>query len=352
MPLRPPNSARPPNKKNHSAIRMGAISAEAMEWYRGARKALLETAVSVQAQSLIGSAVQRSSIRITRSAQVLLEARGWGHQTLTADLGTGGFAAFLEAPPDQPTAAWDEWTMPRVVHAPHWYDGVTLFLKQFVPFLGVDAQEGTRAWGSRRVERSFAAQLARVRTEASERGRGVPTLIGEFGIPFDLAGGRAYRTGDFRHQVRAMDRTFRALEANLLSGTLWNYASDNDNERGDQWNGEDLSIFSRDQQHDPADPDSGGRALEAVVRPYARAVAGLPLKMSYDVRRRAFELVFRHDPAVEAPTEIYLPVLHYPHGYRVEVSDGEYEASEDEHLLLYRHDPGRPEHWLRLRPRP
>ena len=30
MPLRPPNSARPPNKKNHSAIRMGAISAEAM----------------------------------------------------------------------------------------------------------------------------------------------------------------------------------------------------------------------------------------------------------------------------------------------------------------------------------
>ncbi len=259
---------------------------------------------------------------------------------------------FLEAPPDQPTTAWDEWTMPRVVHAPHWYDGVTLFLKQFVPFLGVDAQEGTRAWGSRRVERSFAAQLARVRTEASERGRGVPTLIGEFGIPFDLAGGRAYRTGDFRHQVRAMDRTFRALEANLLSGTLWNYTGDNDNERGDQWNGEDLSIFSRDQQHDPADPDSGGRALEAVVRPYARAVAGLPLKMSYDVRRRAFELVFRHDPAVEAPTEIYLPVLHYPHGYRVEVSDGEYEASEDEHLLLYRHDPGRPEHWLRLRPRP
>lgn len=94
----------------HDQVRSGEpISAEAMEWYRGARKALLETAVTVQAQALIGSAVQRSSIRITRSAQVLLEARGWGHQTLTADLGTGGFAAFLEAPP--PVTEWIKATL-------------------------------------------------------------------------------------------------------------------------------------------------------------------------------------------------------------------------------------------------
>jgi len=87
-----------------------------------------------------------------------------------------------------------------------------------------------------------------------------------------------------------------------------------------------------------------------VVRPYARAVAGLPLKMSYDVEQRTFELVFRHDPAVQAPTEIYVPSLHYPRGYRVEVSDGEFQAGEAERMLLYRHDTGRPEHWLHLAP--
>jgi hypothetical protein len=257
---------------------------------------------------------------------------------------------FLEAPPGQPPPAWGLGTAPRVVHAAHWYDGLTVFFKRLVPFLGVDFRTGKLAWGPRGVDRSFAAQLAKVRAEASERMAGVPTLIGEFGIPFDLDHGRAYRTGSFRRQVRAMDRSFRPLEANLLSGTLWNYTADNDNRRGDQWNGEDFSVFSLDRQDGAAGPDSGGRALEAVVRPYARAVAGLPLKMSYDIRRRAFELIFRHDPAVQAPTEIYVPSLHYPRGYRAEVSDGEFEVRDVEQVLLYRHGTARLEHWLRLRP--
>lgn len=39
-----------------------------------------------------------------------------------------------------------------------------------------------------------------------------------------------------------------ALDKNLLSFTLWNYAANNTNARGDGWNDEDLSLFSRDQQ--------------------------------------------------------------------------------------------------------
>jgi hypothetical protein len=263
-----------------------------------------------------------------------------------------GAILFLEALPEQPPPSWDLGAIPRVVHAPHWYDGLTVFFKRFLPFMGVDFATGKLVWGRRGVERSFAAQMARMRAEASERMGGVPALIGEFGIPFDLEGGRAYRTGDFRVQARALDRSFRPLEANLLSGTLWNYTADNDNRRGDQWNGEDFSIFSRDQQDNPDNLDSGGRALEAAVRPYARAVPGLPLEMRYDMGRRTFELVYRHDPAVQAPTEIYVPRLHYPHGYHVQVSDGEWEALDAEQLLLYRHSTGRPEHRLRLWPPP
>jgi hypothetical protein len=148
-----------------------------------------------------------------------------------------------------------------------------------------------------------------------------------------------------------MDRTLRALDDALLSGTLWNYTADNCNARGDLWNGEDLSIFSRDQQRDPQDLHSGGRALEAVVRPYARAVAGEPLRMSFDRPRRVFEFVFRHDPSVSAPTEIFVPDYQYPRGYRVTVSDGSFEAIPAAQTLAYQHGTESATHTLRILPR-
>ena len=43
------------------------------------------------------------------------------------------------------------------------------------------------------------------------------------------------------------------------------------------WNGEDLSIYSAEGRHCPSDLHSGGRALPALVRPYARKVSGIRL---------------------------------------------------------------------------
>ena len=80
----------------------------------------------------------------------------------------------------------------------------------------------------------------------------------------DAAGlSASFKSGDFTPQILALDRTMRALEANLLSFTLWTYAAGNSNKRGDLWNDEDLSLFSRDQQSAGPDQDlnSGGRAL-------------------------------------------------------------------------------------------
>jgi hypothetical protein len=258
---------------------------------------------------------------------------------------------FLEAPPRHAPPHWNLAEVPNVVHAAHWYDGLTLFTKRYIPFLGVDFETGRFTIGRRRVRRSFAAQLARLKAEAADCLSGVPTLIGEFGIAFDLQEGRAYRTGDFSQQVQAMDDTFQALEANLLSGTLWNYTADNDNRWGDQWNNEDLSIFSRDQQMAPNDLNSGGRALEAVVRPYAGKVAGEPLKMTYDLRHRTFKFTFRHDTSVEAPTEIYVPNLHYRDGYQVDVSDGSYETDRKTQRLIYHHSMEREIHRICVSPR-
>jgi len=251
---------------------------------------------------------------------------------------------FVEGDPAGGNPDWGPEDAPDVVNGSHWYDGLTLFTKRFIPFLGVDMHTGKFVLGRKRVQRSFVEQLERAKIRAAEQMGNVPTLIGEFGIPLDMHKKEAYRTGDFSRQVQAMDASFRAMEANLLSCTLWNYTADNDNRRGDQWNGEDLSIFSRDQQADPDDANSGGRALEAVVRPYPRAVAGEPLRMGFDIRRGIFELEFRHDPRVTAPTEIFVPNYQYPNGYEVEVSDGTYEVDRAGQMLTYRRGDERDVH--------
>lgn len=71
-----------------------------------------------------------------------------------------------------------------------------------------------------------------------------PCLIGEIGVPIDMANKSSYKTGDYSKQLRAMDANMTALDRNLLNFTIWNYCPDNNHQWGDQWNGEDLSIWS------------------------------------------------------------------------------------------------------------
>lgn len=257
---------------------------------------------------------------------------------------------FLESVPTQKHPYWGAEDAPNVVNAAHWYDGLTLFTKSFRSYLTMDFHTGKLILGPWRVRRSFFEQIARIKAESASKMGNIPTFIGEFGIPFDMQGKRAYRTGDFSLQIRAMDASFRTMEANLVSCTLWNYTADNDNEHGDQWNDEDLSIFSRDQQTDPNDIHSGGRALPGVVRPYARATAGEPLRMSFNYQSRIFDFEFRHDLAVQAPTEIFVPNYQYPDGYLVEVSDGSYQMDRESQTLLYQHGMERETHVIRVRP--
>jgi Glycoside hydrolase family 5 C-terminal domain len=80
------------------------------------------------------------------------------------------------------------------------------------------------------------------------------------------------------------------------------------------------------------------------------AVAGVPLRMSFD-RRRVFRLTFRGDPGVQAPTEIFVPEVQYPHGYRVTVSDGDWTLGDDPQVLRYRPTAGASMHTIRVYPR-
>jgi hypothetical protein len=95
---------------------------------------------------------------------------------------------------------------------------------------------------------------------------------------------------------------YDAIDANLLGSTIWNYTADNTNAAGDHWNGEDLSIVSRDR-----DGTLRPRAIAGWRRPYPMASAGTPLEFRWDLRRRTLYFRFLADPDLSAPTEIYVP---------------------------------------------
>lgn len=241
------------------------------------------------------------------------------------------------------------------VHAPHWYDGLTLGFQRYLPWLGSNSQ-GARprlVLGRKQKRRDFARQISRLAGEARGHFGDAPVLIGETGIPFNLSGSKAYRDGDFSSQVAAMDDTIQAFEANLASFTLWNYTADNSNEHGDQWNGEDLSIFSRDQQAAGVGGDgldAGGRALEAVLRPYASRVPGRSLAMFFDVENRVFDFSFELDPAVEASLILYVPELQYPEGAVFEAPDGRISHDRTTQRVSYEPDLTVSIHRIRIQP--
>jgi hypothetical protein len=171
----------------------------------------------------------------------------------------------------------------------------------------------------------FALQLGAYADHNERLMGGHPLLIGEIGLPYDLNGGEAFTTGDYRAQRAFNEATYRALDQTLVHSTQWNYAPHNTHAAGDGWNHEDFSIFSPDDQHDPDDLDSGGRGTEGFCRPRVVAAAGVPRRQSFDPGTGHFELEVDSDPAVAAacPTEVYVPRLHYPAGVELDASAGE-----------------------------
>ena len=96
----------------------------------------------------------------------------------------------------------------------------------------------------------------------------------------------------------------------------------------------------------PDQLSSGENVLS--TRPYAKKIAGEPLNMRFDSMRGLFTFSFRHDSAVSEPTEIYVPNATFPNGYRVEVSDGDYEIQHEQQRVIYRHSDKDMPHMIRI----
>jgi len=216
---------------------------------------------------------------------------------------------FVEGHPEDPVLDWHRSDSQGVVNASHWYDSYTMFSKSYRSWFTIDVDREKPVFLPRNVNRYHLRQLLKRGKESDKIG--IPTLIGEFGIPFDMNNKKSYRTGNFKDQINSLNHYYNYLDALQFHSTQWNYTSDNSNQWGDLWNMEDLSIFSRDQQlaNWKDNLNSGSRALKGFCRPHPVAVSGNPVKWFYKFKSTVFHFNYENLPG---ETVVFLPDIVYP----------------------------------------
>ncbi|KAI9722417.1 MAG: hypothetical protein M1828_004784 [Chrysothrix sp. TS-e1954] len=290
----------------------------------------------------------------------------------------------LEIPPSLKGTEDDD---PNMVYAPHWYDGLTLMTKKWNRLWNVDVFGVLRGkylspafaikLGESAIRNCFRDQLNAIQDEGRQYMGTHPCVFTETGVPFDMEDGKAYKTGDYSSQTSALDAVHYGLERSMVGFTLWNYTATNCHNWGDQWNGEDLSIYSLDDMtlpksghsrtgsvnsQDPSSPSytesdraedpllakskmttsnrdkrrsdgKGLRAAQAVVRPTPVATHGAVLSYGFNLAKCEFELKLTTETSAieDPPTEIFLPEYHFPESkIEVQVSSGRYEIYTDD----------------------
>ena len=226
--------------------------------------------------------------------------------------------------------------------------------------------------GEAAIRNCLRDQLQAMKQEGLDNIGVTPCVFTEIGIPYDMDDKYAYRTGDFVSQIRAMDANHYALEGAHADFTLWVYSPKNNHQWGDNWNGEDLSIFALDDR----DPNSsarsskdGGevdlkgrtmsadfgalqddlqatRAYEAFVRPSAVYTQGIVVESGFDLANVTFRLKLAAGRATDEayPTEMFIPPFHFPKEHtEVEVSGGKWEYDDASSVLRWWHMEGEQE---------
>ena len=207
---------------------------------------------------------------------------------------------FIEGLPDcekeESHPSWKESDPQNIVNAFHWYDGFSLFTKSFKSWFTVNVNAKKPVFGEKNIVKYFTKCLAKGIDWTGKKLGNMPCLLGEFGLAFDI-NNRAGFKNDYRLHEKALSMYYDAVDANLLHSTIWNYTAGNTNKFGDNWNDEDLSIFSGGRE----------RAAAGWKRPYPMATAGKPLSFKWNVKRKIFTFSFYADEKIKAPSIIYLP---------------------------------------------
>ncbi|KAF9100039.1 hypothetical protein BGX27_000499 [Mortierella sp. AM989] len=142
----------------------------------------------------------------------------------------------------------------NVIVAPHFYDGYTNVTRDFVPFtldfLGYKRGAywsvlGALKFGWNGVGQTWKDQVKGISSDIRfAMGKDHGILMGETGLPIDMHNKISFkkRYGSPK-QSFALKLLLDAMDASMLSFTLWNYCPDNSNYWGDRWNGEDFSVW-------------------------------------------------------------------------------------------------------------
>lgn len=239
----------------------------------------------------------------------------------------------------------------NAVFSPHFYDLDVVFSKTYTGWMSVDVQSLSRGafvlfalfFGESGLRSNYVRQLGKIVSFARLSLGEIPVVIGEIGIPFDLNGAEAFKTGDFTRHEELLDALANGMEKAGVSGWCWwNYNPDNVHGDGDYWNKEDFSVISRG---DGGASHATPRAIAPLIRPYAVRLMGVPMSSDFNRRHGIFSLEYcNFARPIGANSEdfwnvIFLPQYHFArHDIEISVSDGEikYDPTSASQTLLWR----------------
>jgi endoglycosylceramidase len=190
----------------------------------------------------------------------------------------------------------------RLAYFPHFYPLLVDMLGGYRP----DIDHSIDRWAELRLKESEKQQA--------------PLLAGEWSM---------LRWFDDENRALFLDDTLRMLESATSGWAYW----------------ECSGFFG----------DANDEFRRLLTGPYPRRVAGAPVSYGFDEQTRVFELVFEDRPAIDGPTEIYLPATRdYPNGWGLLVSDplGTWDSTwnAETQVLEIEINSGEPLHTIQIVP--
>ena len=152
----------------------------------------------------------------------------------------------------------------------------------------------------------------------------VPTWVGEFGA-----------TNLLDSTPARMQATYAAMDALGVSGTEWEYSTSTELWDDESWsltdaNGNDLAVAA------------------AILRPYARAIAGTSPTMSFDTTSSTFSLTYAPTGGI---SQVSLPARAAPNGWDISLEGACYDATSVPGQMLIQPDPTATEVALTITPK-
>jgi endoglycosylceramidase len=210
----------------------------------------------------------------------------------------------------------DEFDADGLIYAPHYYDPMVKW--GTIPYDGDDS----------RMQKAFGI----FEEQSQQQLGGIPWFVGEWGIILSGVNTEAY-----------VSDQCELFERYMVGYAYWNYNIMEDDLMSP------VTPYGDERRVTDADGNETVTALDIMCRPYPMKTAGLLIEFNYNKEEREFYIRFEEDGEAEGDTEIYIPADRiYPNGFKVTVSDGEFNFIESENLLIYRHDPRKKIHELRI----